>query len=503
MPESYDEVLYPGYAYRQTHPDRLATMATLFGMNPAPVEACRVLELGCGDGGNLIPMAFGLPKSQFVGIDLARHPIEKGQAMVGTLGLENITLRQLDLVDVSGELGQFDYIVAHGLYAWVPPVVQDKILAIAKSNLAPNGVAFVSYNAYPGGHLRTMVREMMLYHTRNLQDPDQRISQAQALVSFLAESRTESDAYGMFLKAELNRVLERRGEFLYHDDLAQVFAPFYFHQFIEHAARHGLQYLAEANFSDMHAPAATPAVAQMLDGLSGGIVEKEQYLDFLKCRKLRQTLLCHREVSLDRALKPEHMTRFHVASPAVPVSAKPDVCSEAAEEFRGAQGSGMVTAHRIAKAAIFELSELWPQSLPFQELLERVRCRLGGAASQDALALGEILLRTSSAGLVELHVHAFRFAAEAGERPVSSPLARLQLQNGAMITTLRHARVEVEGEIERQLLLLLDGTRDRAALLSELNAFARSSASTASREIPPEELENVLGKLARLALLVA
>jgi methyltransferase-like protein/SAM-dependent methyltransferase len=503
MPESYDEVLYPGYAYRQTHPDRLAAMATLFGMTPAPVEGCRVLELGCGEGGNLIPMAFGLPRSQFLGIDSAQRPIQKGQAMVETLGIENITLRQLDLMDVSGELGQFDYIVAHGLYAWVRPVVQDKILAIAKSNLAPNGVAFVSYSAYPGGHLRTLVREMMLYHIRNLDDPEQQISQAQALLRLLAESQAESDAYGVFLKAELNRVLERRGEFLYHDDLAQVFAPAYFHQFIEHAARHGLQYLAEAHFSDMHAPAATPAVAQALDGLAGGIVEKEQYLDFLKCRKLRQTLLCHQEVSLDRALKPEHMTKFYVASPAVPVSAKPDVCSEAAEEFRGPQGSGMVTAHRIAKAAIFELSEIWPQALQFQELLERVRRRLGGAASQDALALGEILLRTSAAGLVELHVHAFCFAAEAGERPVSSPLARLQLQKGAMITTLRHTRIEVEGELERQLLLLLDGTRDRAALLSELSPFARPNASTPSREIPPEDLESALGKLARLALLVA
>ena len=55
----YDEVLYPGYPFAQAHPDRLGAMARLFGMNPAPVEACRVLELGCGDGGNLIPMAVG------------------------------------------------------------------------------------------------------------------------------------------------------------------------------------------------------------------------------------------------------------------------------------------------------------------------------------------------------------------------------------------------------------------------------------------------------------
>jgi tRNA G46 methylase TrmB len=66
---AYDEVLYPSYTHNQTHPDRLATIATLFGLTPAPVERCRVLELGCGNGSNLVPMAYGLPGSEFVGID--------------------------------------------------------------------------------------------------------------------------------------------------------------------------------------------------------------------------------------------------------------------------------------------------------------------------------------------------------------------------------------------------------------------------------------------------
>src|SRR5438093_4154914 len=136
---TYDEVLYPSHTHSQTHPDRLATIATLFGMTPAPVDGCRVLELGCGDGGNLIPMAFGLPGSEFVGIDLAARPIGSGQALVEALGLKNITLRPLDIMQISSDFGRFDYIIAHGLYSWVPPAVQDKILAICKANLAPEG----------------------------------------------------------------------------------------------------------------------------------------------------------------------------------------------------------------------------------------------------------------------------------------------------------------------------------------------------------------------------
>jgi hypothetical protein len=56
-------------------------MAVLFGMQPADIEQCRVLEIGCGDGANLIPMALGLPGSEFVGIDLAASPIAYQQAL--------------------------------------------------------------------------------------------------------------------------------------------------------------------------------------------------------------------------------------------------------------------------------------------------------------------------------------------------------------------------------------------------------------------------------------
>src|SRR5215467_8994536 len=115
MQTRYDELPYPGLAFAETHPDRLATMATLFGMTPAPVEGCRVLELGCGDGGNLIPMAFTLPKSCFTGLDLAGTAIARGRSLLGALDLSNIRLLHLDLLDVSIDFGEFDYIIAHGL----------------------------------------------------------------------------------------------------------------------------------------------------------------------------------------------------------------------------------------------------------------------------------------------------------------------------------------------------------------------------------------------------
>src|ERR1035438_5610820 len=116
--DSHNTFAYPGFPYPNTHPDRLAAMAILHGLSPARVEQCRVLEIGCNEGSNLIPMAYAIPTSEFVGFDLARLRIEQGQARVGELGLKNVHIFEGDLLQVGTELGQFDYIIAHGFYAW-------------------------------------------------------------------------------------------------------------------------------------------------------------------------------------------------------------------------------------------------------------------------------------------------------------------------------------------------------------------------------------------------
>ncbi len=515
---SYDDVLYVGYPFSQTHPDRLATLATLFGMTPTPVEGCRVLELGCGDGANLVPMACALPGSKFVGIDLAAVPIDKGMIAIEALALDNIKLRQCDVLDVSAGFGKFDYIIAHGLYSWVPPAVQDKILTICKMNLAPQGVAYVSYNTYPGWHLRRITREMMLFHARNLIEPPERISQARALVKFLSESQEESDAYATFLKKELERVLSRGDEALYHDDLAEINTPVYFHQFAGQAARHGLQYLTEARLLDSQASLFPPLVTKAPQQLGDDIVSQEQYFDFLRCRMFRQTLLCHDDVVLDRSLKPGQVKKFYLASSAHPVSARPDVASpRVVEEFRGSGGVGMSTDYPLAKAAILHLGDIWPQSVGFDQLLRQARALVGDVCMQEAsrfhqdiATLCEILWATYGSDLVELHVHQPGFVTVASERPVVSPLARLQAQQGRRATTLRHATIEVKDDLGLRLLALLDGTRNRAALLRELEAWLKSGDVTMQDdgrqprlEISFEELEQKLSELARLALLVA
>src|ERR1041384_979864 len=98
-PNSYDAVPYSASAFRQTDPDRLAVIARIFGLQSAPPQSARVLELGCASGGNLIPMAVAYPQSHFVGIDLSQRQIEEGNAIIQQLNLPNVTLQHLSITD--------------------------------------------------------------------------------------------------------------------------------------------------------------------------------------------------------------------------------------------------------------------------------------------------------------------------------------------------------------------------------------------------------------------
>src|SRR4051794_33293869 len=149
----YDSVRYSNYPYGQTHPDRLATVAILYGLHPPDPFTARVLEIGCGAGGNLIAMAAATPGVNALGVDLAAEAIAEGQRSIAEIGLRNVELRHGDVRAVT-DLGMFDFVIAHGVYSWIPPDARDALLATIRTHLAPNGIGYVSFNAEPGGYFR-------------------------------------------------------------------------------------------------------------------------------------------------------------------------------------------------------------------------------------------------------------------------------------------------------------------------------------------------------------
>jgi hypothetical protein len=449
-----------------------------------------VLELGCGDGGNLIPMALGLPGSSFVGIDTAARAIGRGQALAGALELDNVVLEAGAIEDFAPAPGGFDYVIAHGVYSWVPAAVRERLLAVCGAALAERGVAYVSYNALPGGRVREALRDMLVFHTAALDDPRERVAQARGLLRFLLEGAPEQHALGAAMRSHAERLLAHSDATLLHDELAEVNDAVYFHEFAAHAARHGLQYLAEADFFEMQIGAATEPAAQALLAIEDP-VRREQYLDFLKARMFRQTLLCRAELAIDRTPRPEVLERLAVATQA---RARGEPGADGAQAFEGPTGSTLTTDHPLVIDALRRAADAWPAA-PW------VRDLLGPQAGEAArTALCDALLRSYAANLVLLHVHPPRLTTTPGDAPRTSALARHQARSGAMVTNLRHTRVRIEDDLGRRLVTLLDGTRDRAALAAELQAFLAERGDPVPADLT-DALDRSLQGLARMALL--
>jgi len=486
---SYQALPYSVNAFPQTLPDRLASIGRLFNLETVHPDCCRVLELGCASGGNLIPMALASPQSRFVGIDLAAGQIADGQKVVRELGLDNVELREGSILDVGGEIGSFDYILVHGVFSWVPPDVQEKILEICRRQLSPNGVAYISYNTYPGWHARGAIREMLWYHTAALTDPAERVRQARALLAFLAQCMPNADgSYGSLLRQELLLLLITPDTYLLHEHLDEVNEPLYFHQFAQRAAAHQLQYLGEAHIGMMAPGRFGESTEKLLRHLSRDLLHMEQYMDFLRNRMFRQTLLCHAEASLNHGFRAQSLYDLYLTSHATSISADPENPETLA--FAGPGKLKLATRDPLMKAAMTRLAHAAPAAIAFADL-HREACQQCGhdcGDDQQKQKLANRLLNGVVSGLLDLTTASSRFTTAVSDRPVASPYARLRSREKGKVVNMRLETVQVT-EATRELLALLDGRHDRAALPQLLQR-------------PPEEVEADLQHLATSAVLI-
>jgi methyltransferase-like protein len=516
---TYDDYPYVSHPFSQTHPERLATLATLFGMNPKPVDDCRVLELGCATGGNLIPMSVQYPGSEFYGIDLSSKQVEEGQRIVSTLGLGNITLEHLSITDLDEKAGSFDYIICHGVFSWVPEEVRDKILAICGAQLKDNGIAYISYNTYPGWHTGDSIRNMMRYHTRGFSKPQDKVNQARALLKFLQESvNTESSPYGMNLKNELNYINKIGNYYIAHEHLEECNVPMYFHEFMEQAQQHGLQYLAETQFSTMLAGNFRAEVATTLKQIGNNIVQMEQYMDFLRNRRFRQTLLCRADQQLNRTLGADTLaTLYFGAQVKLLEEGEVNLTEKVNQTFKNSAGKTVGLLNPVTRAAMQALDAAWPQLLAFDDLLQQSIERLPADSVPDRDTLRRQLLtdllRCYSRDIVELHAHNTPVCTAVSERPLASPLARCQAEIQPYVTNQRHEPIKLD-MFSRHVIRLLDGDNDRDAIVEKMEQRVRDGELTVrhgGKNIDDTEtacsyigqfVDKTLRALAREALLV-
>lgn len=501
---AYDTVPYASHAFPQSQPEQLAVMARLFGLTPTLPSKARVLELGCSAGGNLVPLAARYPEAQFVGIDYSGVQVGHGQQLVRDLGLRNVEIRHASIGDFGRAAEPFDYIVCHGVYSWVPPEMQTAILKLCRDNLSADGVGYVSYNTYPGWKMREIVRDTMMFHTRGIADPKEKLAQARAIVKFTQETSDPNTAFGKMLADEAGLVGKAQDFYLFHEHLEANNRPCYFREFFERANAQGLGYLGEAQVADMAPQRLGANVFEALQQLSNGnIIATEQYMDFFRNRSFRQTLLIPNErmSAVKREITPAAHHNFLLSFNLVPANV---VAAESAEplEFRDAAGRNVRVVAPLLKAFMSTLTRRFPQPMPYADVLREARAALDGklvVSDSDVATLDSALMRFMVEGLLRLHLEPLPTGSAADRQPKSFAPARFAAQRKEdTVATLRHDSVKLN-PIDAKVLELLDGSRDRDALRAQLVSAAVRGELTVKKGdqavVDPQTLDSAVAQL--------
>ena len=301
----YKELGYKSYPFPFTTPAYLEAYGALVGLNTPPAKTARVLELGATYGGNIISQAVHNLEATFVGIELSQDQVEKGNKIISDAKLDNVSLLQGDILNFDESLGTFDYIIAHGFYSWISDEMKDKLLDIISHHLADNGIAYVSYNTYPGWHTMEEVRQLMLFANRGYDEltHKEKVLRGKTVGSLVGAQILNYDNLkernSKFLGA-LRSVMQKDDYYVGHDHLEPHNDPCYFYQFNDHLKAHNLSYVCDADLTLSMVRTYDESIADKLEKLApNSQSDQEQYLDFMLDTTFRKSIICKESAAKD------------------------------------------------------------------------------------------------------------------------------------------------------------------------------------------------------------
>ena len=466
--QTYEQLPYESNPFFESHPGRLATIAYLAGLEPPSPATCRVLELGCAGGGNLIPAAESLPGATFIGVDLAPNQISDGNQIIAALGLKNIRLHAMSLTEITADFGQFDFIIAHGIYSWVPPDVQRRILQICKAHLSPNGIAYISYNTQPGWRLRGITRDLLLYGQAGIPSNTSlrtKLARSRDFAEMILEAAGDEDTgYRRVLSNEIDLVLKAPDSYIAHEHLEPWHEPIYFREFAARMAEQGLNYLGDARSGRAVQRVESRLRAQQPE-LELEAIHFEQCVDFAVGRQFRRSLMVHAGQMFQRQIDPVRLMKCHLTAGVFPTS-QIDLHQDGEVCFQSHDGGTFSTGDAALRAAIVTIARAFPAAIAFDAVMENVRIALNLRAEDSGtkLQLAQSLVSMFNADFLEPHLTPPVFIKEISRKPTATSLARWQAANSRVIHNRRHRGVRSLDSFECSVLAMLDGTRDIAAL---------------------------------------
>lgn len=366
----YDAQPYQSNAFYYSSPAHLRAAAYLSGLEAPPVAQARVLELGCAAGGNLLPFACLYPEATAVGIDLSEVQISQGQELIQRIGLKNITLHAMSITDITPDFGIFDYIIVHGVFSWVPPEVRKAILRVCRENLSENGVAYVSYNCYPGWKAGDIVRDAMLFHSHFIPEED-KVAGAKAMLTLLSDGLAANNPLRPSLINAVNQLRKQNDYYITHEYLETFNNPCYFVEFADMAAQANLSYISDAEPRlDMAANFGNNVqLNHSLIALGQNRLMRQQYLDFAVGRNFRKSMLTH--ATQEEKITNSDLSKLndlHYAGRFLPIKA--DDGAAVNVKFYLDQRGNKVEYSDPAMIAILEaLQAAWPHAIAGTELI--------------------------------------------------------------------------------------------------------------------------------------
>ncbi len=372
----YDEVPDESRAVPLAHPERMSVAALRAGLAPRDPSQASVLELGCAEGGNLVPMAYHLADARFVGVGGSAAHIEAASFARDRLGLDNLTVRPADFRALRDEhLGEFDYVIMHGVLSWVDAEVRALLLELVRRHLAPEGVAFLSYNCAAGWALEGELRHLLLRHTTACSSTAERVTAARELLTLLATSPLrDGSLHAAALAERAQDALENRDAYLVHECLAPENQAYRQPELRALAQQHGLAFV-----TGLAAATNRPDLEEELErGLSArheDPAEAADLLDAMLGRAFRASLFCRADAER-RPLEPLALAGACALRGALrPEAKRPSLDPDVSESFVASSGARVAVRSAALKAALLELGRAWPGAIPFDALVERARSR--------------------------------------------------------------------------------------------------------------------------------